>query len=130
MRKTSGPLYAYKGMKSTLVRVYTELSLGLSGKVTSMATSPAGVSFAGSLDRYVRLLSAPSDGSGTVVGKLYVTSAPTAIVPIEVPAKDITSDREEEEDSAEDDDDWGEIQQVSSDEEETTSQVRKKRRKD
>jgi hypothetical protein len=132
-RKTSSPLYAYKGTKTGLKKALLNLFSGLSGKVTSISTSSStGFSVAGSLDRYFRLLSSgsPSEGSGGVVGKFYVTSAPTAIVPIEIAGRALASDEEEklDEEVDERDDDWGEIQQVSSDEE-NISQARKKRRK-
>lgn len=128
MRKTSEPLYAYKGVHIVSVEIHAELPLGLSGKVTSMATSPSTeFSIAGSLDRYVRLLSEPFGASGNVIGKLYVTSAPTAIIPIGVSLKPIQSAEEQEEPV--EDEDWGEIQQVSSDED-IAPQVRKKRRRD
>jgi hypothetical protein len=112
---------------------FTQFILGLSGKVTSISTSSStGFSAASSLDRYFRLLSSgsPSEGSGGVVGKFYVTSVPTAIVPIETTGHTLASDEEEKlvNEADERDDDWGGIQQVSSDEE-NLSQARKKRRK-
>lgn len=112
---------------------FTQFILGFSGKVTSISTSSStGFLVAGSLDRYFRLLSSgsPSEGSAGVVGKSYVTSAPTAIIPIEIAGHTLASDEEEKLDEEADqrDDDWGEIQQVSSDEE-NISQARKKRRK-
>jgi hypothetical protein len=99
-----------------------------------MSTSAStGFSVAGSLDRYFRLLSsgAPSEGSGGVVGKLYITSAPTAIVSIEGAGHTLISDEKEKAGIEVDDEceDWGEIQQVSSDEE-NRFQARKKRRRD
>ena len=112
---------------------FAQFISGLSGRVNSITTSPlTGFSVAGSLDRYFRLLSSgsPSGGSGGVVGKFYVTSVPTAIVPIEIAGHALASDEAEklDEEIDERDDDWGEIQQVSSDEG-NISQARKKRRK-
>jgi len=131
-RKTSGPLCAYKGMRDLSSEAKSELRPGLSGKVTSISVSPStGSSAAGSLDRYFRLLGqgGPPGGSGGVIGKLYVTSAPAAIVPIEVSHRAKASDEGKGDiQSDEGDKDWDGIQQVSSDEEDV-SQARKKRKK-
>lgn len=125
MRKAKEPLYSYKG---------------ISGKITSItACQSGGYIAAGSLDRYFRLLSsAPANqtsekgdlmGHGDVVGKLYITAPPTAILPLSGPDVEIAKEKHHE-DSQMDEDAWEELQQVSSEEDEEVRNPKKKRRRD
>jgi hypothetical protein len=101
------------------------LSIGLSGKVTAMCTSPeADYILAGSLDRNIRLLSTATGsemaGHGKVVGKLYVTAAPNAIASLNASGDESSDARlpEESTNKAQDDDeDWDDLQEVSDAEE-------------
>ncbi|KAG8786819.1 hypothetical protein FRC15_010638 [Serendipita sp. 397] len=126
LRASKEPLYSMKG---------------LSGKVTSICASPStGYVGVGALDRYFRLLDSPvsvdssqSDnlqGHGSVVGKLYVTASPTAIIPLVEDAESkactvlddvVAKDGEE--------DDWNNLQEVSSDEEDLAPTSKKRRKK-
>ncbi|KAG8821680.1 hypothetical protein FRC19_007436 [Serendipita sp. 401] len=126
LRASKEPLYSMKG---------------LSGKVTSICASPStGYVGVGALDRYFRLLDSPvsvdssqSDnlqGHGSVVGKLYVTASPTAIIPLVEDAgskactvfDDVVAKDGEE-------DDWNNLQEVSSDEEDLAPTSKKRRKK-
>jgi hypothetical protein len=101
------------------------LSIGLSGKVTAMSTSSnADYILASSLDRNIRLLSAATGsemtGHGKVVGKLYVTAAPNAIVSLSVSgdeSSDATLNEESTERTQDDNEDWDDLQEVSDAEE-------------
>ncbi|KAG8814490.1 hypothetical protein FRC17_001108 [Serendipita sp. 399] len=121
-RSTKEPLYSIKG---------------LSGKVTSIRASPStGYVAAGALDRYFRLLSCPissdlgqTQGHGNVVGKLYVTAGPTAIIPLVENAEAVTSTEPDVIIDREEDDDWNNIREVSSDDEGSTRNLKKRRKK-
>lgn len=99
---------------------------------------------AGSLDRNVRLLTPASDnddtsvgkelsGHGKVVGKLYVTAAPNAIVCLNDGTSEATDsvskqvDEEGVEEGGQEDVDWDDLQEVSS--EEDSGKVARKRQR-
>ena len=93
---------------------------------------------AGSLDRYFRVLSsAPANqasgkddlvGHGDVVGKLYITAPPTAIITLGGPDLETANERAHE-DIRVDEDAWEDIQQVSSEEDDKPPGPRKKKRR-
>ncbi|KAG8801274.1 hypothetical protein FRC17_006681, partial [Serendipita sp. 399] len=109
----------------------------LSGKVTSICASPStGYVAAGALDRYLRLLSCPvssdsgqTQGHGNVVGKLYVTAGPTAIIPLVENAEAISSTESDVIIDKEEDDDWNNLREVSSDDEGSNRNVKKRQKK-
>ncbi|PVG02810.1 hypothetical protein CPB86DRAFT_811387 [Serendipita vermifera] len=121
LRKSKEALYAYKG---------------LSGKATAISASHStGFAAAGSLDQYFRLLSSPSPGqdissnSGQVVGKLYITVAPSAIVPLATNEATSGIDETERNEEGDSDREWEGLQQVSDEDDEESKRVSKKRRK-
>lgn len=94
---------------------------------------------AGSLDRYFRLLTPiPNENDvrdarrhGSVAGKLYVTAAPTAIVPLELEASPSARKALSEMDGGEReevDEDFDDMQEISS-EDDSAHTSRKRRRK-
>jgi hypothetical protein len=111
--------------------------LGLSGKTTAVSTSQStGFAAAGSLDRYFRLLSSPlprqdiSAESGQVVGKFYITVAPSAIVPLTTgDGGNGTEKADNDKEDADGEADWEGLQRVSDEDEEESKRISKKRRK-
>jgi len=95
---------------------------------------------AGSLDRNIRLLSAATGsemtGHGKVIGKLYLTAAPNAIVSLSVGGDESSdailneesSTRVEGDDEADENEDWSELQEVSDDEEPAKGSRKRQRR--